>query len=297
MSGTAQVQALCPRCYAELAPGASSCGRCGVALDDSLPGRKVAQGPFCPRCDRVEADGAGFTGVVGSGAAGSCEHCGTMLVEAPADRPAAPGAGPIAYEEVSRATDSWDLDRLIRAEAVDGWTLVDTTVDPAAPDRLLAHFRRALPAEDPRARGVLGGGAAAAPSAQGSKATRPPAATAAAPRSPEQPTPAAPSAGEPRAQAKAARLAAREARKERRGARRARKRDRLDPIFNGEHDWVRPIVELVLSIGLVLVKDLAIPLLLALMAVGREVLLALLTIFVGPNMRPSRRSGSGQGRR
>jgi len=50
---------------------------------------------------------------------------------------------------------------------------LDTTVDPAAPDRLLAHFRRALPAEDPRARGVLGGGAAAARASRACAASRP----------------------------------------------------------------------------------------------------------------------------
>lgn len=229
MSGTSQAQALCPRCYAELAPGARSCGRCGVALDDGLPGRRVAHGPFCPRCDRVEADGAGFTGVVGHGAAGSCEHCGTMLVEPAADRPAADSAGPIAYEEVSRATDSWDLDRLIRAEAVDGWTLVDTTVDPGAPDRLLAHFRRALPT----------------------------AATAAS--------------KELKTQAKAARLAAREVKKTRRENRRAQQQDRLG---------LPPPVELALSVGLVLIREIAIPF-----------FLSLLRAFLGPGPRRSRRPG------
>lgn len=243
MSGTSLAQALCPRCYAELAPGARSCGRCGVALDDSLPGRKVAHAPFCPRCDRLEADGAGFTGLVGHGAAGSCEHCGTMLVEPPADRPAANSAGPIAYEEVSRATNSWDLDRLIRAEAVDGWTLVDTTVDPGAPDRLLAHFRRALPA----------------------------AATAAS--------------KELKAQAKAAR----EAEKTRREARRARPRHR--PYQD------RQLVPVVVAVGLVLLKDFAIPLLLALTSVGREIFLSLLHAFLGPSLRRSQRHNGGNGRR
>lgn len=242
MSGTSQAQALCPRCYAELAPGARSCGRCGVALDDSLPGRKVAHAPFCPRCDRVEADGAGFTGLVGHGAAGSCEHCGTMLVEAPADRRAASNAGPIAYEEVSRATASWDLDRLIRAEAVDGWTLVDTTVDPSAPDRLLAHFRRALRAEAPST--------------------------------------------EVKAQAKAARLADREAKKTRRENRRAQQRDRLGPILNRKHPWEWQLIELTLSVGVALIREVAIP-----------IVLGLLHAFLGPSLRRSQHPGSRSGRR
>ena len=161
MSGAMQTQNLCPRCYAQLAPGSNSCGRCGVAVDDSLPGRRMARAAgavgaadgHCPRCDRLELDGSRFTGAVGLGPAGTCPHCGTALVHAAAD-------DRVAYEEVSRGTDSWDLDRLTRAEAVDGWMLIDTTVDPSAPDRLLAHFRRALPTDDPRARRILGGGAA-----------------------------------------------------------------------------------------------------------------------------------------
>jgi len=274
MSGAVQAQHLCPRCYAQLAAGAASCGRCGVAVGERLPGRRMAEPAreggslVCPRCDRLEAHGARFNGAVGSGSAGACPHCGTAMVEAaPDDR--------VAYEEVSLATDSWDLERLTRAEAVDGWTLIDTTVDPNAPDRLLAHFRRALRADDPRARQILGGDAA--------KEQAP---------TPVQ-APMADPVGDFKAQVRAAKTAVKAARDAGRQARRSARRERR------HSDWEVPagaiaavvlaVVGVGLTVGLAIIRLVVIPVLLALATVGREVIRSLLLGNLGPSLRRGRR--------
>lgn len=251
---------LCPRCYASLASDATGCSRCGATLSASaaapspddwaasarasaqaaVPAPEVA--PYCPRCDRLERPGGRFTGALAGGPAGACPHCGTALVTVP------PDAG-LAYEEVSLAADSWDLDRLVRAEAVDGWTLVDTTIDPRSPQRLLAHFRRALPEGDPRARQLRGAAEAgrqvALPAAQGqpvrsswsSAASAEPdvPARAGAPSAPSRPAmPSSPSASSaphapaapPPPDARAARAAAKEARRAAKEAQRAARWER-----------------------------------------------------------------------
>lgn len=310
MSGALQAQALCPRCYAQLSPGSTRCGRCGTAVEGGLPGQRLAKasgrnGAYCPRCDRLETDGARFAGAVGTGPSGSCPHCGTALVEAAAD-------DRVAYEEVSVGTDSWDLDRLTRAEAVDGWTLVDTTVDPTAPDRLLAHFRRALPADDPRTRQILGGDtataqtplpaaapghaaqAAATPQAKGKAAspTAAPATTA--------PATAAP-AMDRRARVRAERAARRQTWDARRAARRAR-RDGLRPDWlpqavSGEFAAVVvAMVGLALTIAVTAIRLVVIPIMLALASVGRELFLSFLHAFLGPGQRRGHRRTGWHGR-
>ena len=138
MNAEELVQPNCPRCTAPLRHGASDCDRCGLALEPvagslALP----AQGPRCPRCDRPAEPGAHYVGVIGRSAQGSCRHCGTPLV---LSETFAQGA----YEERSLACDTFDLERLARAEAVDGWHLLDTTIDPHAPGRIVAYFRRGL---------------------------------------------------------------------------------------------------------------------------------------------------------
>lgn len=57
------------------------------------------------------------------------------------------------------------------------------------------------------------------------------------------------------------------------------------------------MVPVVVAVGLVLLKDFAIPLLLALTSVGREIFLSLLHAFLGPSLRRSQRHNGGNGRR
>ncbi len=311
MSGGMQAQPLCPRCYAQLAAGSTSCGRCGVAVDDRLPGRRRTHATggadsHCPRCDRLETDGSRFSGAVGRGPAGACLHCGTALVNTAVD-------DRVAYEEVSRATDSWDLDRLARAEAVDGWMLLDTTVDPSAPNRLLAHFRRALPVDDPRARRILGGDAAMEqapatvqmplPAVAGSEGARPTPAARAATR--PSPTPTRPSTvadpiADLKSQVRAAKAAAKEARKAGRQAGRSARRERR------HGDWGLPagaiaavvlaFVGVGLTVGFAVIRLLVFPILLAMATVGRRVFLSLLHGVLAPHLRRGHRRAGWNGR-
>jgi hypothetical protein len=136
--------ATCPRCTAPIAIASAACGRCGLSLEPTPDGRHVqAIGPLCPRCDRVDVPGAQFAGVTGRSVHGSCGNCGTPLVSPEALRSS-------AYEERAVSSAAVDLERLARVEAVDGWQLLDTTVDPAAPERIIAHFRRGLQAQPAR---------------------------------------------------------------------------------------------------------------------------------------------------
>jgi hypothetical protein len=53
-----------------------------------------------------------------------------------------------------------DLERIARAEAVDGWALLDTTVDPDRPGSIFAHFRRTSTAAQEPSGGDRAGAAA-----------------------------------------------------------------------------------------------------------------------------------------
>ncbi len=163
-------QRQCPRCSADLPPGAGACGRCGLVVDpqaggqrapstqpDSLPA--AATQPICPRCNRVAEPGAIFVGTTGASEHGTCPNCGTPLV--------LPGAvARTAYEEKAVSCAPHELERVARAEAADGWTLLDTTVDERTPGLILAYFRR--PARAPASQTPL-------PEAPATKASAPPA--------------------------------------------------------------------------------------------------------------------------
>ncbi len=97
----------------------------------------------CPRCDRPVQAGQVFVGAAGLAGAAVCEACGAPLELEPVGVPAEPAA-PTVYEEKAVSCAPMDVDRIARAEAVDGWALHDTTVDDRAPDRIVAHFRRPL---------------------------------------------------------------------------------------------------------------------------------------------------------
>lgn len=237
MNGAQHTHRLCPRCYASLAADSRGCSRCGATLpaaaDTQTAGDLAAAGriwtqtplpaaeaaPYCPRCDRLELPGGRFTGALAHGSAGACPHCGTAMVTAPS------GTG-LSYEEVSLAAESWDLDRLVRAEAVDGWTLVDTTIDPSSPQRLLAHFRR------PLGEGAAPSGAQSTPASQPAPAARSARPTAPAePLAPSRPlepsAPAAPrSSGAGPIDARSAKAAAKEARRAAKEAQRAARWER-----------------------------------------------------------------------
>lgn len=97
----------------------------------------------CPRCGRPMQPGQVFAGAAGLSGAAVCEGCGALLDLEPVGA-AAEAAAPAVYEEKAVSCAPMDVDRVARAEAVDGWALHDTTVDDRAPDRIVAHFRRPL---------------------------------------------------------------------------------------------------------------------------------------------------------
>jgi len=92
----------CPRCTALLGPDDAACPRCGEPV---AAARAVAAEPSA------------------------------------AKDPDTPGSD-AAREEKTVACWPNDLDQLARAESVDGWTLLDTTVDPRSSGKVLAHFYR-----------------------------------------------------------------------------------------------------------------------------------------------------------
>lgn len=98
---------------------------------ESLPSTSLdAQPGTCTRC-----------GHVAGAEAKECPRCGGALASPIA---AAPPAAPEArsYVEQTIACTPAELEAVARREAVDGWQLVDTTVDESRPDRILANFRR-----------------------------------------------------------------------------------------------------------------------------------------------------------
>lgn len=113
----------------------------------------------CPRCGRPMQPGQVFAGAAGLSGAAVCEGCGALLDLEPVGA-AAEAAAPAVYEEKAVSCAPMDVDRVARAEAVDGWALHDTTVDDRAPDRIVAHFRRPLRV---RAQPAGGGGCRARP--------------------------------------------------------------------------------------------------------------------------------------
>jgi len=82
-----------------------------------------------------------------------CAHCGGMLDEEARQTTACPncggpiGASPagsqfLSYEDKTAVCLPYELEGLARAEAVDGWRLVDTIVSEAVPGMIEVHFRR-----------------------------------------------------------------------------------------------------------------------------------------------------------
>jgi hypothetical protein len=101
-------QASCPRCGTGLADFAPVCHRCGLRLDPGV---------------------AYFAGT-GSGDAGA------SIVES------GQTGAEVAFERRHLSCLPMDLERVARAEAVDGWALLDTTLDPDVPGNIVAHLRR-----------------------------------------------------------------------------------------------------------------------------------------------------------
>jgi hypothetical protein len=242
MMSPTRTEPLCPRCYAPLDPGAQGCARCGAAiLRRGAQSAARADGAYCPRCDRLEEAGGSFVGETVHGTDEVCDHCGTGLVTDPSPKSA-------PYEERSIATPSYDLDRLARAEAVDGWALVDTTIDPRSPHRVLAHFRRGLPPDDPRAKALR---TPAAPAHAATRArieqarpqpARPAPKAAPAPRRAPAPSP-------PR--------------------RAARRGWTMAPAFTAA------MITMAIRLAIVLVRQVAIPLALAVASLLREIIIAM----------------------
>lgn len=128
----------CPRCTAALARTDAACHRCGQAVVLAADGaRLVAAGTVCPRCSRPARPGEAYHSAIDWSDAAACPHCGSPLA-------AARGAAQI-HEEKAEVCAPHALERLVRAEAVDGWALWDTTIDPRDPGMLLVHFRRPGP--------------------------------------------------------------------------------------------------------------------------------------------------------
>lgn len=127
---------MCPRCTAPMAPGDQACRRCGQQVARTADGRLVAAGAVCPRCNRPAQPGQAYFTATGSSPAGTCAYCGSPLEAVPLEDPAA------FFEEKAESCAPFDLDRVAHSEAVDGWAMMDTTVDPARPGRILVHFRR-----------------------------------------------------------------------------------------------------------------------------------------------------------
>ncbi len=128
-------QLTCPRCTAVLARTDDACHRCGQAVALAADGaRFVAAGAVCPRCSRPVRPGEAYHSATDWSDAGACPHCGSAL--------AAAGRAPQVNDEKAERCAPHALEHLVRAEAVDGWSLWDTTIDPHDPGMLLVHFRR-----------------------------------------------------------------------------------------------------------------------------------------------------------
>lgn len=124
---------------------------------ESMPSTSLDASPgTCSRCGfRAEPE------------AEACPRCGTTLEARAARRPELGTAAAQADVEQSIACPPAELEALARREAVDGWELVDTTIDPAQPEQLLAHFRKRAPAgPDPSPKAGTSTGPQAAPGAK-----------------------------------------------------------------------------------------------------------------------------------
>lgn len=104
---------------------------------ESLPSTSLdAQPGTCTRC-----------GHVAGAQAEECPRCGGALASpVPAAPPAAREAS--SYVEQTLSCTPAELEAIARREAVDGWQLMDTTVDEAQPDRVLANFRRPVSTQE-----------------------------------------------------------------------------------------------------------------------------------------------------
>jgi hypothetical protein len=69
----------------------------------------------------------------------ACDRCGRTVDVAAVLPEVAAGT---TFEEKAVSCAPHDVERAARAEAAEGWSLLDTTVDEAAPGMILAHFRR-----------------------------------------------------------------------------------------------------------------------------------------------------------
>lgn len=103
MTEPTRTERQCPRCAASVPDAIDACPRCGLAFQ---PGVAYFDAGESPRAQ-------------GSAAAGE------------------------QYEHKHVSCLPMDLERVARAEAVDGWALTDTTVDPEGSGNIRAHFRRA----------------------------------------------------------------------------------------------------------------------------------------------------------
>lgn len=126
---------------------------------------------LCPKCSRPVHPGQVFAGAAGLAEDGVCSECGQPLIVAATQTDPATTT---VYEEKSVACTPAELDRIARAEAVDGWALHDTTVDEMAADRIVAHFRRRVHAPPPAAAEPAKGGKIPAPAARSRDARRVP---------------------------------------------------------------------------------------------------------------------------
>ena len=109
---------------------------------ESMPSTSLDATPgTCSRCGfRAEPE------------AEACPRCGTTLEARAARQPIPEAPASQSYVAQSIACAPAELEALARREAVDGWELMDTTIDPARPEQLLAHFRKTAPtAPDPSA--------------------------------------------------------------------------------------------------------------------------------------------------
>lgn len=199
MQGYEALQPLCcPRCTAAVPADARACGRCGQELRLSADrSHWIAVGSVCPRCNRDTRAGQAFVSLTAADRPDLCPHCGSPMEYLPVAEAAT------AFDEKAERCLAFELDRVARAEAVDGWALWDTTIDPAQPDRILAHFRRPARQSPPRAgaRPARAGGAEAtvapgpadapAPRPAPSPRPQPPLSASQAPR-PQPPLPAGP---------------------------------------------------------------------------------------------------------
>ncbi|MFN2115131.1 MAG: hypothetical protein ACK2T6_05410 [Anaerolineae bacterium] len=123
----------------------------------------------CHRCNLRLAPGVAYfqgrEGQQGEQATGSAPE--PSQEQAPpqprTDEEAISPAPTVRYDHRSVTCLPMDLERVARAEAVDGWALLDTTIAPDSPGSIVANFRR--PARSAQATGGAGASRPATPAA------------------------------------------------------------------------------------------------------------------------------------